>query len=135
MRLARPPKRSPQESTITLINVVFLMLIFFLIAGTLTPPLDKDVALISTLESDQAEPPDALFVTADGVMRTRGVEVTAQAHVAAVRQKHLLLPEDPLTVKIAADRDLPAERLIAIVGELRDAGATRITVVTERAMP
>ncbi len=135
MRLARPPKRSPQESTITLINVVFLMLIFFLIAGTLTPPLDKDVTLISTLESDQAEPPDALFATADGVMRTRGDEVTAQAYVTAVRQKHLLLPEDPIDVKIAADRDLPAERLIGIVGELRDAGATRITVVTERAMP
>lgn len=135
MRLARPPKRSPQESTITLINVVFLMLIFFLIAGTLTPPLDKDVTLISTLESDRAEPPDALFVTAGGVMRTRGAEVTAQDYVAAIRQKDLLLPEDPVTVKIAADRELPAERLIAIVGELRDAGAARITVVTERAMP
>lgn len=135
MRLARPPKRNPQESTITLINVVFLMLIFFLIAGTLTPPLDKDVTLISTLESEQAEPPDALFVTADGVMRTRGDAVTAEAYVAAVRQRELLLPEDPVTVKIAADRELPAERLIAIVGELRDAGASRITVVTERAMP
>ena len=135
MRLARPPKRNPQESTITLINVVFLMLIFFLIAGTLTPPLDKDVTLISTLESEQAEPPDALFVTADGVMRARGDEVTADAYVAAVRQKELLLPEDPVTVKIAADRDLPAERLIGIVGELRDAGAARITVVTERTMP
>ncbi|WP_187968802.1 ExbD/TolR family protein [Aquibium microcysteis] len=135
MRLARPPKRSPQESTITLINVVFLMLVFFLIAGTLTPPLDKDVTLISTLQSEQAEPPDALFVTADGVMRARGAEVTAPDYVAAVRQKELLLPEDPVTVKIAADRELPAERLIAIVGELRDAGATRITVVTERAMP
>jgi biopolymer transport protein ExbD len=135
MRLARPPKRNPQESTITLINVVFLMLIFFLIAGTLTPPLDKDVTLISTLESDQAEPPDALFVTADGVMRARGDEVTAAGYVAAVRQKGLLLPEDPVTIKIAADRELPAERLIAIVGELRDAGAARITVVTERTTP
>ena len=135
MHLARPPKRNPQESTITLINVVFLMLIFFLIAGTLTPPLDKDVTLISTLQSEQAEPPDALFVTADGIMRSRGDEVTAPGYVAAVRQKELLLPEDPVTVKIAADRDLPAERLIAIVGELRDAGATRISVVTERTMP
>lgn len=135
MRIARPLKRSPQESTITLINVVFLMLIFFLIAGTLTPPLDKDVSLITTAESEQAEPPDALFVTAEGLMRSRGEETNAAAYVASVRQDNLLLPEDPVTVKIAADRDLPAERLIAIVGELRDAGASRITVVTERAMP
>jgi biopolymer transport protein ExbD len=61
--------------------------------------------------------------------------MTAEAYVAAIRRKQLLLPEDPVTVKIAADRDLPAERLIAIVGELRDAGAARIAVVTERAMP
>ncbi len=135
MRLPPPPKRNPQESTITLINVVFLMLIFFLIAGTLTPPLDKDVSLITTSQSDQAEPPDALFVTAEGLMRTRGVEVTAEAYVASARQMQLLLPEDPVTVKIAADRDLPATRLIEIVGELRDAGAARVSVVTERAMP
>ncbi len=135
MRLPPPAKRNPQESTITLINVVFLMLIFFLIAGTLTPPLDKDVSLITTSQSDKAEPPDALFVTAEGLMRTRGVEVTAEAYVASARQMQLLLPEDPVTVKIAADRDLPATRLIEIVGELRDAGAARVSVVTERAMP
>jgi biopolymer transport protein ExbD len=135
MRIPAPRKRNPQESTITLINVVFLMLIFFLIAGTLTPPLDKDVSLIATAQSDQAEPPDALFVTSGGLMRTRGVEITADAYVASVRQRELLLPEDPVTVKIAADRNLPAARLIEIVGELRDAGATRVTVVTERADP
>ena len=135
MRLPRPTARTKQESTITLINVVFLMLIFFLIAGSLTPPLDKEVALISTAESDQAEPPDALFVTAQGLIRARGEEITPAEYVARIRQDRLLLDGDAIPVKIAADRDLPAERLIGIVAELRDAGATRVSVVTERAMP
>ncbi|WP_157016191.1 ExbD/TolR family protein [Mesorhizobium xinjiangense] len=135
MRLPRQTKRAPQESTITLINVVFLMLIFFLIAGSLTPPLDKDVTLISTAESDRAEPPEALFVTSDGVMRTRGEETDAAGYVAHVRQEQALLEDDPVAVKLAADRDLPATRLIEIVGELKSAGANRVTVVTERGKP
>lgn len=129
MRLPPPRPRARPESTITLINVVFLMLIFFLIAGTLTPPLDADVSLISTSLSDRAEPPDALFVTGDGVLRARGAETTAAAFVAALRAAG---GEDAPTVKLAADRTLPAEKLIDLVGELRAAGATHVVIVTER---
>ena len=135
MHLPRQKKRAPQESTITLINVVFLMLIFFLIAGSLTPPLDKDVTLISTSESDRSEPPDALFVTSDGVMRSRGAETDAAGYVAHVRQEQALLEGDPIAVKLAADRELPATRLIEIVGDLKTAGADRVTVVTKRGEP
>ncbi|MEP4474200.1 MAG: biopolymer transporter ExbD, partial [Lentilitoribacter sp.] len=35
MRLERRHKQKQQENTIPLINVVFLMLVFFLIAGTI----------------------------------------------------------------------------------------------------
>lgn len=129
MRLPPPRPRVRPESTITLINVVFLMLIFFLIAGTLTPPLDPEVSLIATSHSDQAEPPDALFVTGDGALRFRGVETTASGHVAMIAETGT---GDEIVVKLAADRALPAERLIDLVGELRAAGATRVVVVTER---
>jgi biopolymer transport protein ExbD len=129
MRLPPPRARVRPESTITLINVVFLMLIFFLIAGSLTPPLDGDVSLISTSQSDRADPPAALFVTSEGAVRWRGVETTASDHVAAMRDAEVA---DEIVVKLAADRALPAERLIDLVGELRAAGATRVLVVTER---
>lgn len=135
MRLPKPTTRSQQESTITLINVVFLMLIFFLIAGSLTPPMDQEVALITTDQSDQAEPPDALFVTAEGTTRSRGADIAPAEYVAAFKQRKLLLEGDEVVIKIAADRALAASRLIEIVGELRDAGATRVSVVTEREMP
>ena len=35
-----------REPTIALINIVFLMLVFFMVAGTLSTPLDKDVPLV-----------------------------------------------------------------------------------------
>ena len=42
-----PPRRG-RDSTIALINIVFLMLIFFLIAGTVAPPLDREIDLVDT---------------------------------------------------------------------------------------
>ena len=38
-------QKKHREPTIALINVVFLMLIFFLVAGRIAPPLDADLQL------------------------------------------------------------------------------------------
>ncbi len=128
MRLARPPERAKAEGTIALINVVFLMLIFFLIAGTLAPPLDPEVALAQSSLADATEPPDALFATSSGELRARGRTVTPQDFVAA-----LLDAGRPGRVKLAADRDLPAVELIDIVAALKQAGAESVHIVTEMA--
>ena len=132
IHLPRPREARQRENTIALINIVFLMLIFFLIEGTLTPPLDSDVRLIAAREAVPAEPPEALFITAGGELRWRGSAI----NVADFLSEHRLSATTSDTVvKIAADRALPAARLIDIVGELRSGGAQQIVVVTERAAP
>ncbi len=125
MRLPRPRTRRQTESTIALINVVFLMLIFFLIAGSLAPSQDAGVALIETRLTEQTAPADALFATAEGELRNKGTTVTAQAFLASL--------DDGQAVRVAADRDLPAGDLVGIIGELQAAGAEEIRLVTERA--
>jgi biopolymer transport protein ExbD len=125
MRLPRPRTKRQAESTIALINVVFLMLIFFLIAGSVSPGQDGAVTLIETRLSERTAPPDALFATAEGQLRARGADVTPQTFVAAL--------DGETVVRLAADRDLPANRLVGIIGELRAAGAGSIRLVTERA--
>jgi biopolymer transport protein ExbD len=129
IQLPRPREARQRENTIALINIVFLMLIFFLIAGTLTPPLDNDVRLIATVEALPADPPEALFITADGELRWQGNPTTVADFLSA----HSSSGDKP--IKIAADRSLLAEKLIDVVGELRAQGADRIVVVTERATP
>ena len=139
-----PPKRQ-SENTIALINIVFLMLIFFLIAGSLTPPLDPEVDLIDTEEARPAEPPLALFVTETAELRYQGAVVTPESFMAALRQAEAVTRvepddapapgEDGPVVKLAADGDLPAVRLVEIIDLLKQAGAGRITIVTERDMP
>lgn len=130
IRLPRPADARQRENTIALINIVFLMLIFFLVAGTLTPPLDADVRLITTERAIPADPPEALFITAQGTLRWRGRETGIDDAVAGQGAAD---DGGAPALKVAADRKLPAEKLIDIVGELRAAGAGKIVIITERA--
>jgi biopolymer transport protein ExbD len=121
---AATPRRS-RDSTIPLINVVFLMLIFFLIAGTLAPPLDPDLKLVETSDLEGREPPDALVLRADGTLSFRGTAVDPADYMAG---------QETGPVRIVPDRDVPATRLIEIAGTLRRLGATSVILVTERAL-
>ncbi len=141
-RLSEP--KQPAENTIALINIVFLMLIFFLIAGSLTPPLDPDVDLIDTTDARPVDPPLALFVTSKGELRYQGETVSVAAFVAQLQADDQPiaaassdgdvgadLPQRP-AVRLAADGELAATRLVGVIDELKQAGAGRITIVTER---
>ena len=130
-RLARPKPATAREPTIALINVVFLMLIFFMIAGTLAAPMDGDLTLVQTDILDGRAPPDALVVHADGRLSYLGAPVDSVAAFMADQ------PEggQDQTLRLVPDRALPAQVLVRLSSELRAAGAARVMIVTERALP
>ena len=139
MQSLAPTRRTRKiEPTIALINVVFLMLIFFLVAGTLAKPLDRDLKLVSAAELEATPPPDALVVYPDGRLAFRGQPTAAAAHVAerSVSEEAGEASEagDKPLIRIVPDRALPASELVRIIAELRAAGSGRILIVTERAM-
>ncbi|MCP1198303.1 biopolymer transporter ExbD [Notoacmeibacter sp. MSK16QG-6] len=123
--LTAPGQRQHAEPTIALINIVFLMLIFFLIAGTLAAPLPSDMETVRTEISPPAAPPDALAIAADGTLYQRAAATTIERFIA---DTDLSEP-----VRIAVDRNLPARDLMSVVAALRTAGAVRVIMVTERA--
>ena len=127
MPLRRPEKRPAQEPTIALINVVFLMLIFFMVAGALAPPLDGRVTLARTTELEGRPPPDALVLLADGSLSWRGmpINVTDAAALAEIEDGHPVL-------RVVPDRDLPAARLMEQAAALSAAGVGQLYLVTER---
>jgi len=120
-----PVKRPVRDPSIALINVVFLMLIFFLIAGTVAAPLDADLELVNTDGLDGKEPPDALVLHADGRLTYRGSDIDAEAYMA-------LNGAQP--VRIVPDRAVSGPRLIEVSARLRRLGATSVILVTERAL-
>ena len=120
--------RTRREPTIALINIVFLMLIFFMAAATLAPPLDGALKLVRTADLEGRAPPDALVVHADGRLAYRGAAVAdAAAYMAQVGAEEV--------VRIVPDAELPAPDLIRLGEALRRAGASRVVMVTERGLP
>ncbi|UWR03044.1 biopolymer transporter ExbD [Ruegeria conchae] len=123
IRFGRPS--SKRDSTIPLINVVFLMLIFFLIAGTLAPPLDPELQLVDTSELEGRDPPDALVLNADGILSFRGVQTDPEAFMAS---------HDDGPVRIVPDRNVSGQRLMELTGALRRYGAPSVFLVTQQAL-
>ncbi|WP_439527402.1 ExbD/TolR family protein [Pannonibacter sp.] len=132
IRLNRDKPMRKMETTISLINIVFLMLIFFLVAGQIAPPLDSAVTLTDARDAESLPPPDALFAHADGRLTFRGADMTADAFVADRRMR---LATDAPEILLAADRELDARRLVEVVDALKQAGAARVKVVTRRTTP
>lgn len=109
--------RRRAEPVLALINVVFLLLVFFLIAGQLARPLPAGVTL-ATIDPG-APPPDpaALVITRDGRLYWGGVEMAPDALAG-------LSGPDPL--RVMPDRDLPAAELMALARALAAAGVAEI---------
>lgn len=126
-RLARAkPQREP---TIALINIVFLMLVFFMVAGTLAQPLDPALRLVRTQDLDGRAPPDALVVHADGRLAYRGADqASAEGFVTTLTEA------ERAVVRLVPDRALPAKNLVALTRALRGAGVQKVMLVTERAL-
>ena len=127
--MRRKSQRMRTEPTIALINVVFLMLIFFMVSGTLSQPLDPDLSLIDTRDLEGQAPPDALVIHADGRLSYRAEPITSATEFAAS-----LNAEDLETLRLVPDRALDAADLVSIARELRIAGAKSVVIVTERAL-
>jgi len=121
--------RSRVEPTIALINVVFLMLVFFMVAGTLSQPLDKDLRLVRTSDLEGRAPPDTLVVHPDGRLAYRGKAIASPQAFYAAR------PEDEReVVRIVPDAALPATTLVNLARDFRTLGASRVVIVTRRGL-
>jgi biopolymer transport protein ExbD len=122
----RPRRRGRADPLIALINVVFLLLIFLMVAGTIAPMLDREIELIDTRNPMASTPPDAAVIRPDGSMTLNGAAITPEMY-ARTR-----LADGETALRIVPDRNLPAKALVELVATLRAAGASEIWIVTER---
>ncbi len=132
MRLSERRNRDAhQENLIPLINIVFLILIFFLVASTLRSfdpqalDLPRAAAEVGT---DQG--PNVLLVFADGRAELAGAPVASESlgeQLARFRRNN---PDLPLL--IAPDQSLPAQRLVDLSATARAAGIEDILLVVQK---
>lgn len=111
MRFARPPRRPRPEAVVPMINVVFLLLIFFLMTSELAPapPLEVEPPLAEAQPATGENP--VLYVAADG-----GLAFGTARGEAALSAAAALAPETRLAV--LADAALPAPELTRLLVRL-----------------
>ncbi len=133
MRRRLTTKRIQSEPTLPLINIVFLMLIFFLVAAQLSRPLEGDLQLVHTDDPELIPPPDALILMQDGQLMFRGSEAVAEDVIATLRAD---APgqEAGLTLRLLPDQRAKAHDVMDTAAALRGAGADAVFIVTQRAL-
>ncbi|MDP4548008.1 MULTISPECIES: ExbD/TolR family protein [unclassified Marinobacter] len=114
-----------EDALLPLINLVFLLLMFFIVAGQLSEqPLPE---LPGGAQSEQEQAPEAdLIVKADGQWQVRGTTVTEQSLLSALPEPN---PSEPL--KLAADQSLTMADLEHLLQRLEDGGYTEVLLLTE----
>lgn len=127
--LAQSPRRAGREPTLALINVVFLMLVFFLVAGRLAPAPEPGLRLVQTALAEARAPSGAVVLHADGRIALNGQDWPDLGQALAQ-----LSPDARQNLRLMPDRALPAARLVAAAAQARAAGADRVLIVTERGL-
>jgi biopolymer transport protein ExbD len=122
--------RSSRENVVPLINVVFLLLIFFLLAGTLEAPDLWPVEPPTAAEALPASREQArLLLVADGRIAFREQPV-AREQLAAAVAAFLREGGDPI-VQVKADGRATAGDLLPVLEALRGAGVDELDLLAE----
>ncbi|MFN3714836.1 MAG: ExbD/TolR family protein [Alcanivoracaceae bacterium] len=129
LSLDTPASRRPDiEPVLPLINVVFLLLIFFMVAGRMAPSLPADITPPASQVAQPAnDDPVEIVVNARGEVSWRGEGVA----LADLPDRLDGIRKDrPVTV--LTDGDIPVMLLRPALEALRDAGITDVLLLTRR---
>jgi biopolymer transport protein ExbD len=130
--LPRPQRRKPTAAILPLINVVFLLLMFIVLAGVIRTPDPFALTPPSAAEgerADAADPDTTLFVSASGEVRFRSLagEDAIMAEVGRLASAGEL---QRLTLR--ADARVSAARIVKLVEALRATGIGAVELQAER---
>lgn len=133
MKFEEDIRRKPSEPFVPMINVVFLLLIFFLMTAQIAPPEPFDLEPPETASGAEPGGEAVLHLSPEGIFafaEMRGEEAVAAAFDAA--------GDTPL--KLRADAGMEAATLASALARLSSAGIAEVELVTmarpaERAAP
>lgn len=122
-------RRDADENLIPLINVVFLLLVFFMLAGSFASPDQFEV--VPPLSRSRAPIEDGgleILLSADGRMAVgeRTLDSLMLRRLIADR----LVAEPDLRVQVRADERLAADVMLEVMEVLRQAGVEKLRLLT-----
>jgi biopolymer transport protein ExbD len=130
MRVTTQHKERKEENLVPLINVVFLILIFFLVASTIRPYSDRDISLAETINASKSAPAARMvIVRGDGQALVGGFEVDASQLDAQIAE---WARDRAGAITVVADKAAPAARLIEVVTLANTAGVSNVKLLTRK---
>lgn len=136
MAFGKPHRRPPDEDqrVLPLINVVFLLLIFFMVAGQLTKtdPV-KILPPESFSEKDPGESQVHILMTADGDILINGENVAPTDLTPLL--VNLIQNREKKTVHLKADGNTDATKVLALLEKIKAAGADTVKLLTSEKIP
>ena len=135
MRLPRPRPRKIADWQLQLINIVFLLLLFFVTNGTISNIRDTRIQLPVSVAVEGSSPVgDAAYLDDQGGLTFRGDPYSAadiarlwRVGSAGSEPRSLAAP-----FQVLVDRRLAARQLVSRLQEFRAAGFENIGIVTLR---
>ena len=129
-RIARPRRRRQADQLTPLIDVVFILLVFFMLASSF---LDWRSIVLSAPSAGAAsaamEGALLVEVRAQG-LRLSGRPVTLEELESRVRSRLADKPDQAVFLKPSAG--VPLQRAVAVLDRLSAAGATRLSLTRDR---
>lgn len=120
-------RRRAGDTFVPMINIVFLLLIFFLLSATIAPPDPFDMTLpeAAIAEAETVALPDVLHVSATGEVIFGEMRGDAALRAVATRQ-------DAGPVALRADAELDGAAFSALLGQLAALGVTDIELTVRQ---
>lgn len=125
----RRPNQS-QERILPLVNVVFLLLVFFMITGSLTPIEPFEITPPVSQSHGIAEP-DSIIILMGGNNQF-ALDNTQLSEAQVLEQIKILLQDQPQTqITLKADGYLPANQLVRFTQALYEADVKKLRLLTQ----
>lgn len=134
-RIRRPPQpsgnRFGDNALVPLINVVFLMMIFFMLAGTIRPPdtlpVERPLSVQGRLEDAQLL---ELWMAADGRLALEETVLPLDTLLEALRLR--VQARGETRILPSADDAVPTGQLRALLQRLREVGVQQLLIVARQ---
>lgn len=128
---ARPPE-DVDARILPLINIVFLLLVFFMFAGRLSPADPFEITPPDAANAGAAQPAGAeILLGPDAELALGGHRMDRAALLERLARRLGDTPD--LAVRVRADRASAARRLVVLMQDLRRLGARDVTLITQPA--
>jgi len=128
----RESKETIQDLNMSpLIDMVFILLIFFMVSTTFVKDMKLDLDRPSASSSSSASTKAVrLYIDNTGEVYIDGISV--RIWVVQSRLRDMLKAKTPKTVLVITDENVPSGKLIEVIDQARLAGASDVGVATSK---